>query len=516
MSDLRDFTGKNRKFTGTTGEKISAGTTSERINTQGVLRFNSTTNLMEYYSGTDWKSIDAPPVITSISVDRPTAQNTVTSARVDSTGGGAVTVLVNGSLFDTTGATVTLVGSGETLSTASITRNNVNLLTCTFTESGFDTGNSPYTIKVTNGSGLSAELVDAIVTDNVPAFTNAADTNFNIGEGVRGSVSISAANLVGATDADSDTITYSVTTGSLPSGLSIDSATGVITGSVSAVGSDTETAFTVSATTSFGTATRQFKITVKAPVVTTYNSAAGFTFAVPSGITTLGTLVIGGGGGGGSVIGGGGGAGGMVESTAYPVTPGGNVAGNVGGGGAGQPPARNSNGQDGTNSVFGNITAYGGGGGNSWSTPGSGTPGGSGGGGSSSGPAGGNSTQTDFSPVGATGYGNPGYKDGPASNWGGAGGGAGSGGPVNTHRRTGGDGRVSNMSTSPVTYAGGGGGAGHGQGTPGPGGQGGGGTANTGTGQAGTANRGSGGGGGYHPPDNSAGAGGSGIVIVKY
>ena len=521
MSDLRDFTGKNRKFTGTTGERISTGTTGERVNTQGTLRFNTTTNLMEYYSGTDWKSIDAPPVITSISVDRPTTQNTVTSARVDSTGGGVVTILVNGSLFDTTGATVTLIGSGETLSTASITRNNANLLTCTFTESQFDTSNSPYTVKVTNGSGLSAQLVDAIVTDNAPAFTNAADTNFNITDGSRGSVSIAAADLVGATDADSDTIAYSVTTGSLPSGLSMASATGVITGSVSAVGSDTETAFTVSATAGGVTSTRQFKITVKAPIVTSYNSAAGFTFAVPSGITSVGALVIGGGGGGGSVIGGGGGAGGMVESNAYPVTPGGNVAGNVGAGGAGQPTARTSNGQSGTNSVFGNITAYGGGGGSSWSVnPATGSPGGSGGGGSHGigGPngLGGNSTQTSFSPVGATGYGNPGFRDGPASTYGGAGGGAGSGGPVNTHRRTGGDGRASNMSGSSVTYAGGGGGAGHGQGTPGPGGQGGGGTANTGNGQAGTANRGSGGGGGYHPPDRSAGAGGSGIVIIKY
>ena len=39
MSDLRDFTGKNRKFTGTTGERISLGSTGERVNTQGVLRF---------------------------------------------------------------------------------------------------------------------------------------------------------------------------------------------------------------------------------------------------------------------------------------------------------------------------------------------------------------------------------------------------------------------------------------------------------------------------------------------
>jgi hypothetical protein len=50
-----------------TGERISSGTTGQRVDTQGTkLRFNTSTNLMEYYSGTDWKAIDAPPVITSL------------------------------------------------------------------------------------------------------------------------------------------------------------------------------------------------------------------------------------------------------------------------------------------------------------------------------------------------------------------------------------------------------------------------------------------------------------------
>ena len=53
MSDLRDFTGKNRRFTGTVGERISKGTTGERDTAfgKGTIRFNTTTNLMEYYEG---------------------------------------------------------------------------------------------------------------------------------------------------------------------------------------------------------------------------------------------------------------------------------------------------------------------------------------------------------------------------------------------------------------------------------------------------------------------------------
>ena len=52
MSDIRDFTGKNRKFTGTDSIKLPVGTTAQRVDSQANLRFNSTLNLAEYYDGT--------------------------------------------------------------------------------------------------------------------------------------------------------------------------------------------------------------------------------------------------------------------------------------------------------------------------------------------------------------------------------------------------------------------------------------------------------------------------------
>ena len=501
MSDLRDFTGKNRKFTGAVGERISLGDTGSRVNTQGTLRFNTTTNLMEYYSGTDWKAIDAPPIITSFAID---GGSNVTSGVVDNEGGGTVSIAVNGSLFDTTGAAVTLVGTSETLSAVSTTRNSANLLTCTFTESEFDIGNSPYTLKVTNGSGLSAELAGAISADQTaPTFTNAADTTFSLYDSARG-VGIAAADLCGASNATN----FAVTTGSLPTGLSMTAGTGAITGTANAESSDTTYTFTVTATGDDATATRQFKITVKAPIRTTYNSTGGFNHTVPTGATSARVMVIGGGGGGGRVIAGGGGAAGMVESNTYPVTPGGTIPGNVGGGGGGAGNRRVSGAQGG-NSVFGAITAIGGGGGTSWSFPGP-NSGGSGGGGSSNRPGGAPGGQGSFPAVGATGYGNPGYDY--SGGIGGGGGGAGSGGPGG--RATGGNSRNNDISGSSVAYAGGGGGGGYGN----PNAPGGGGGAGSGGGNGGNAtnNRGSGGGGGYHPPDYNGGSGGSGIVVVSY
>ena len=505
MSDLRDFTGKNRKFTGTSGERISLGDTGSRVNTQGVLRFNTTTNLLEYYSGTDWKAIDAPPVITSFAID---GGSNVTSGEVNNEGGGTVSIAINGSLFDTTGAAVTLVGSGETLSPVSTTRNSANLLTCTFTESEFDAGNSPYTIKITNGSGLSAELVDAISADlDAPTFTNAADTTVNLFDSAR-DAGITAAALCGASGVKASA-GYAVTTGSIPSGLSFDTTTAVFSGTASAVGSDTTATFSVTATSEEdGTAVRQFKITVKAPQSTTYNSTGSFSHTVPSGATAARVMVIGGGGGGGRVIGGGGGAGGMVESNSYPVSPGGTIPGNVGSG-AGGAGSRTVSGSKGVNSVFGSITAIGGGGGSSWDAAAP-NAGGSGGGGSNNRPGGAPGGQGDFNPVNATGYGNPGYNYTGAIGGGGGGAGSGSTNP----RSTGGDSRNNDISGSTVAYAGGGGGGGYGN----PNGTGGGGGAGSGGGNGGnaTGNRGSGGGGGYFPPDYNGGSGGSGIVIIAY
>lgn len=511
MSDLRDFTGKNRKFTGTTGERISIGTgTGDRVNEKATLRFNDTTDLLEYYNGNEWKSIDAPPIISAITVD---GGADVTSGAVNIDSSNNITIEVKGSLFDSTGANVTFIGTSETLSPLTITRNSANLLTTTINAQSFDQSNEPYTVKVTNGSGLSAELADAIVADAAPVFTNAADTNFDIYDSTRGSVNIAAADLAGATDADSDTITYSIQSGSLPSGLSIASATGIISGSTSAVGTDTVSTFTVRAATTNANSDRQFTITQKAPVVTQYTSSSG-TFAVPTGVTSVDVVMVAGGGGGGSGTGGGGGAGGYIDRPGFPVTPGGTISYNVGAGNP-RPTGRDIGpGGVGSDSVFGTLTAKGGGGGSSGSPggyQGPATSGGSGGGGSSY-PifnAGGASQIQTTQPgdSGNYGFGGNGIT-GPS-------GGGGGGAANNQSGYTGGSGKSSTITGTAITRGGGGRGQGS---SPSPsGGAPGGGGGNQGSyGQNGGTNQGGGGGAGWDYGSGRGGSGGPGIVIVKY
>ena len=521
MADLRDFTGKNRKFTGATGVTVSSGaTTDNRVDDAGRIRFNTTNNLMEYYTGTEWKAIDAPPTISTIAIDGGAA---VASSFVDSSLSGNASIVIAGSLFDTSNATVLLEAtSGSNITPDTTTINSSTQITIGVPYSDFINANEPYSVKVTNPSGLSVTLPDAIYADTVPTFTNAADTIFNIYDSARGSVSIVANNLVGATDAEGDTITYAVSTGALPSGLTLNTSTGAITGSTSAVGSDTTTTFsiTVSQTGGGNSNTRQFKITQKAPAVDTFTSSD--TFVVPIGVTTVDVLVVAGGGGSGPNHAGGGGAGGLIYRPGFTVSPGTSIPVTVS---TGSPPGHP---QRGTDSVFSNLTAKGGGGGKPDSFDGSNFPGGSGCGGSHNPGAdrsGGSATQpSQPGDSGTYGFGNPGgggnYNGNPGQGaQGGGGGGAGAPGN-NASSNTpgnGGAGRAYSISGSSVYYSGGGAGGGHQNDGAGSGGVGGGGNHGPGGGQPGnpgTANRGGGGGG--SSDSSGSPSGGSGIVIVTY
>jgi len=113
-------------------------------------------------------------------------------------------------------------------------------------------------------------------------------------------------------------------------------------------------------------------------VVHMFTSAGAHTFT-PTFTGTVEVLVIASGGSGGGHLGAGGGAGGIISSRAVPVSAGSGIPITVAGTAAG-PPAYAQSSTNGSNSVFGSITAQGGGGGGSWDGY-AGRPGGSGGGG---------------------------------------------------------------------------------------------------------------------------------------
>ncbi len=241
------------------------------------------------------------------------------------------------------------------------------------------------------------------------------------------------------------------------------------------------------------------------------------TFTVISGGEVEYLVVAGGGGGAGRDVGGGGGAGGMKVVSSYTIIPG-TYSITLGAGGSGLPDTGSvTSAAQGNDSSFGSINQCEGGGvgrphhvnSSSFSNGGSG---------------GGAAGLTNL--VGGTGVSdqgnNGGNGEGTASTYygGGGGGGAGQRGRHVSEGRNGGDGIQSDISGTNIYYAGGGGGAGHrtsGNTSLGSGGLGGGGDAGTsGTTSTRDGTDGLGGGGASRNEGLTGGAGGDGIVIIRY
>jgi len=249
------------------------------------------------------------------------------------------------------------------------------------------------------------------------------------------------------------------------------------------------------------------KTTIPGTTIFKFNTVRNYTFTCPTS-RTVKVLVVAGGGGGGGDAGGGGGGGGVVYNASYSASTSNSVQ--VGKGGTAGVGLNSVLATNGGNSVFGAITAIGGGAGGRYNNN-PGNSGGSGGGGAYSGAAGGAQT---------SGQGNNGGSGG--SNGGGGGGG---GGGVGTSGSLGGVGGIgiSNSILGATNYYGGGGGGGRfsvssegiGNIRLGGGGRGAG-SCSSNPAVAGTSNTGGGGGGAPAGCQSFGAAGGSGVVIVSY
>ena len=391
------------------------------------------------------------------------------------------------------GQTITLNGTGFAAG-ATILINGTPVSLVTFVSSAQLTFTSPvmsaggYVIYVINPDGGTALSIPGIQYSGVPAWTTGAGLLASIKQATSVNITVAATG-----DAP---VTYSVSSGALPSGVTLNSSTGFISGTTPTVANTSTYNFTINATDAQKQDTsRNFSLTV-----------------TPSNPTpTVEYLVVAGGASGASVgsSGGGGGAGGYRTATGLSVTSGTPIAVTVGAGGTAQTGG--GDGQNGVNSSFNGIVSTGGGGGGN-----PGLSGGSGGGGSHPGAA----------RAGGTGIVGQGRNGGSSvvvgSNYpGGGGGGAGAVGAngQSTQSGAGGAGLSSSISGTSTFYAGGGG-AGDSNGTTlaGAGGNGGGSAGGTYPGNAtnATINTGGGGGGAGNPLSRVSGAGGSGIVILRY
>lgn len=453
--------------------------------------FNGETARLELYtSGGSWENIvQEVPGVSSISGSYLESQS-------------SNTITIYGTNF-VSGAVAYAIGTNAIqVAATSTTFNSLVQLTAIF--SGLSPEHEPYDIKVQNPSNLFGLLPDALYINNSPVWTTLAGSLGSFNEQV--SVSVSAI----ATDSDS-TITYSLANGSsLPSGITLNSSTGLISGTLPDINSDTTYTFTINASDGSNTIPRTFSITSSYQIQVQY-------------------LVVAGGGGGGNATGtnwgsgGGGGAGGLRYGDMLFRF--GNTASiTVGNGGSGAPKGSSANnGTNGENSIFHTITSTGGGKGGSANFDGS--SGGSGGGGGYNQRSGGAGNTPSVSPSQGNNGGNS-----PVTAAASGGGGAGGVGLDSTSGQSGagGVGFASSITGTSIYYAGGGGGGYYNGGTAGAGGNGGGGAGGTTSttvsnpGNPGTANTGGGGGGGSSAASlgeaqaGAGGNGGSGVVVIAY
>ena len=528
--------------------------------TTGQPYFNGEEKRLELYTSAGWQSIVAEtPGVASI-----------TGVYRESTSSG--TIVVSGTNFSS-GSVVSAVGTnGVSYDATSTTYNSVVQLTAEF--NNLPIQYEPFDIKVTNPSNLFGLMPDALPVNNNPVWTTTSGSlgtfaeqvsitlsalaatdetsiayavangsslpgtlslnsstgvisgalpdvatnttySFNItaSDGINTPVSRSfsitanaapvwvtptgslgsylnntSITLSALSATDTDTVTYALANGSsLPGTLSLNSSTGVISGTLPTVASATQYNFTINALDGLNTVARQFSITAAVPTLVDY-------------------LVVAGGGGAASSHGAaGGGAGGFRYGSSYSLTPGTSYSITVSAGGTGGVGTATN----GTTSTFATVTSAGGGlGGDPGIASGSG---GSGGGGRfDTNTAGGAGNTPSVSPSQGN-NGGSGVSQG-GNGQGGGGGGAGAAGS-NAGAGTpgaGGAGASSSITGTSTVYAGGGAGSGE-QSQTAAGGSGGGGNSIGGNGGVNL-----GGGGGAGKDSAKGGNGGAGIVVIAY
>ena len=370
------------------------------------------------------------------------------------------------------GQTITLTGtgfqSGASVLIAGTVVNVVSFVSSTqltFTSPALSAGS--YVLYVINTDGGTAISVPGIQYSGTPTWTTSAGSLGSVAKSSSASFSVAATG-----DAP---ISYSVYSGSLPSGVSLNTSTGAITGTAPNESATTTYNFTIRATDAQKQDTdRAFTLTVTvAPPIgqVAYTTAGTYSWTVPNGVSTVCAVLVGGGsqtsnGGTGGYPGGG-----LRYINDMPVTSGQTYTVVVGGAAGNSSISRS---------------------GNTYIQANAGTD------------VGGTGTTVGSGPFGGTVGGGNGGDGGGSSSGFGFGGGGGAGG-YSGNGGSGGGGGANGVGGSGSSGSGGGGGGGGGSGT------GGGGSNGGGVGIYGQGSNGSGGAGGrYGGSSGSAGSSGSG------
>ena len=255
-------TGKTQIYTPTGWQDMASGipygnTAGRPAAVTGQPYFNGETARLEMYTATGWQNI----------VQEVPGVASITGTYSEATNSGTITI--QGTNF-VSGAIASAIGAnGVEIPAASTTFSSLVQLVAVFTD--LSNAQEPYDIKVTNPSNLFGLIPDALYVNASPVWVTASGSLGIFAEQV--SMSVSATT----TDSDSNTITYALASGStLPSGITLNSSTGLISGTLPDVSSNTTYTFTINASDGLNTIPRTFSfISNAAPVWTTASGSLG-------------------------------------------------------------------------------------------------------------------------------------------------------------------------------------------------------------------------------------------------
>ena len=238
-------------------DKISPrlGTTLTVGDTGDTVTFPATSIANSALQGSGEITINSTAVALGGSINVQPTLNfpTISSISPSTITNSQTSVVITGTNFVSVPHVEAISSTGAIITADTVTYTSSTSITAAFTI----TTDGSYFIRVENNNGLAGRSATALLTvSDAPTWTTAAGTLGTFAQGSAISVTVAATG--------DSTIAYSVASGSLPTGLSLNSSSGVISGTES--GSDAATTtynFTLRATDAESqTADRAFSITI--------------------------------------------------------------------------------------------------------------------------------------------------------------------------------------------------------------------------------------------------------------
>lgn len=229
---------KVNKISPRTGTTFTIGDAGDTISTAGNISANTVAATTLTVGGQSVTALQNPTIT---SINPSTIDNTQTAVQISGTNFQSIPFV--DAINSSTGA-ITQADSVSYTSSSSISAN------LTLTTDG------TYYLRVENNDGLAVRSTTALLTvSDSPTWNTAAGSLGSLAAGGTASFTVSATS--------DSTVAYSIVSGALPGGLSLNSSTGAITGTESGATAETSYSFTIRATDAEAqTADRAFSITV--------------------------------------------------------------------------------------------------------------------------------------------------------------------------------------------------------------------------------------------------------------